>query len=126
MGHNGDEVFIGNRSLKPIRGEVRWDYEENYTSKCVLFLVDIRNLFKSQHHQKDRCLNALMLKKTGKEKGQYERVGRFQVSELEGDRIKYLEIVLERISEVGDFPTGECISVDHDGEGTKWYTITIV
>jgi hypothetical protein len=126
MGHNGDEVFIGNRSLKPIRWEVRWDYEENYTSKCVLFLVDIRNLFKSQHHQKDRCLNALMLKKTGKEKGQYERIGRFQVSELEEDRIKHLEIVLERISEVDDFPSEECISVDHDGEGTKWYTITII
>jgi len=127
MGHNGDEVFIGNRSLKPIRGEVRWHYQESYTPQCVLFLVDIRNVFRSQLYQKDRCLNALLLKKTGNEKGQYERVGRFQVSELEGDGIKYLEIALERISEVDDvLSEADYISVDYDDEGTKWYTVTIV
>ena len=125
-GLNADEVLLGNWSLEPVRGKVRWDYAENYCSECVLFLVDIRNLLQFERYKKDRVLNALVLKKTGKGKGQYERLGLFQVSELEGDRIKYLEIVLERISQVDDFPTGECISVDHDAEGTKWYTITIV
>jgi hypothetical protein len=126
MGLNADEVLLGNWSLEPIRGQVRWDYAENYCSECVLFLVDIRNLLQLERYKKDRVLKALILKKTGKGKGQYERLGLFQVSELEGDRIKYLDIALERISEVDDFPTEDCISVDRDAEGTKWYTVTIV
>jgi len=126
MGLNADEVLLGNWALEPIRGQVRWDYAENYCPECVLFLVDIRKLLQFERYKRDRVLNALILKKTGKGKGQYERLGIFQVSELEGDRIKYLDILLERISEVDDFPTGDCISVEHDAEGTKWYTVTIV
>jgi hypothetical protein len=78
-----------------------------------------------------------LLKNTGKGKGQYERVGILEVWGLEGlrgDVIKHLDIALERISEIlkgpredDDFLIEEdCLSVDHDEDGTKWYTITII
>jgi hypothetical protein len=78
-----------------------------------------------------------LLKSTGEEKGQYERVGLLEVWGLEGlggNVIKHLEIALERFSEilkgpkeVDDFPTEvDYLSMDYDEEGTKWYTVTIV
>jgi hypothetical protein len=135
-GLKAHEVLVGNRLLKSIRGEVKWDHEANYNCKCVIFLVNIRKVVKNREVY-TKCLSGLLLKSTGKEKGQYERVGLLEVWGLEGlggNLIKHLEIALERFSEilkepekVDDFPTGaDYLSMDYDEKGTKMYTITIV
>jgi hypothetical protein len=82
-GLNGDQVLVGNRLLKSIRGKVKWDHEANYNCKCVLFLVNIRKDSEIREVN-TKCLSGLLLKSTGEEKGQYERVGLLEVWGLEG------------------------------------------
>lgn len=118
-------ISIGDKSIP---GRITWDYSE-YQDHIYMFLpLGIIGYQDSSYHRK---FEGLLLKETGVQNGQYERVGKFQ---REYQSFEVLDLICKELLE--DLKTlvdtasilteTDYDSVEVDKEGVQWYTITII
>lgn len=113
---------------KSISGRIMWDYSE-YQDHTYMFLP--LGIFGYQDSSYYRDFEGLLLKETGVQNGQYERVGKFQ-REFRSFKLpdltckELLEDLKTLVDTASILTETDYDSVEVDQEGVEWYTITII
>jgi hypothetical protein len=117
-------IFTG---LNSVDARVDWDDTFEMVPDESFVLLPICTLEWAQTQSPD--LYSLLLKPTGNERGQYERVGsnytrRGVEKHLFLQGLSQKTVTSEEALRL--LPEADYLSVDVDEENTKWYTITII